>query len=54
MFINSWKEKTYSASIQHRNGLPFLFPWDLPNPGVKPASSAWQTSVLLGNWIPYH
>ena len=54
MFINRWKEKSYSASIQHWSGLPFPFPWDLPNSGVKPASSAWQASFLLGKRIPHH
>ena len=25
---------------EHWSGLPFPFPWDLPNPGIEPGSSA--------------
>ena len=34
------------ALIQ-RDGLPFLSPEDLPNPGIKPRSPAWQADSLL-------
>ena len=29
------------------SGLPFLFPGDLPDPGIKPRSPAWQVYSLL-------
>ena len=31
---------------EYRSGLPLAFPGNLPNPGIKPASSAWQVDSL--------
>ena len=31
---------------EHWSGLPFPPPGDLPDPGVKPMSSAWQADSL--------
>ena len=31
---------------EYWNGLPFLFPGDLPNPGIEPMSPAWQADSL--------
>ena len=31
---------------EYWSGLPFPFPGDLPNPGIKPASHAWQADSL--------
>ena len=37
---------------EYWSGLPFPSPGDLPNPGIKPGSSALQTDALLSepNW----
>ena len=35
----SWQE--------YRSGLPFPSPGDLPDPGIEPASLAWQADSLL-------
>ena len=32
---------------EHGNGLPFPSPEDLPNPGIEPASPAWQVDSQL-------
>ena len=32
---------------EHWSGLPFPSPEDLPNPGIKPTSPAWQVDSLL-------
>ena len=31
---------------EHGSGLPFPSPEDLPNPGIEPASPAWQVDSL--------
>ena len=31
---------------EHWSGLPFPSPGDLPNPGIKPTSPAWQADSL--------
>ena len=31
---------------EHWSGLPFSSPGDLPNPGIEPASPAWQADSL--------
>ena len=31
---------------EYRSSLPFLSPWDLPDPGIKPTSSALQVGSL--------
>ena len=37
---------------EHWSGLPFLSPGDLPDQGIKPASSAWQVDSLpLKQWV---
>ena len=32
---------------EYWNGLPFPSPGDLPNPGIEPATPAWQVDALL-------
>ena len=32
---------------EYWSGLPFSSPWDLPNPGIEPGSSALQADSLL-------
>ena len=32
---------------EYWSGLPFPFPWDLPNPGIEPRSPALQVNSLL-------
>jgi len=34
---------------EYWSALPFPSPGDLPNPGIKPASPAWQDSLLLSH-----
>ena len=31
---------------EYWSGLPFPFPWDLPDPGIKPRPPAWQVDCL--------
>ena len=35
------------ARQEYWNGLPFASPGDLPNPGIKAMSAAWQVNSLL-------
>ena len=53
LFANPWMV-TYQAPRstgfsrqEYWSGLPFPFPGDLPNPGVKPGSPALQADALL-------
>ena len=32
---------------EYWSGLPFLSPWDLPNPGIEPGSPALRADSLL-------
>ena len=32
--------------LEYWSALPFPSPWDLPDPGIKPMSSAWQADSL--------
>ena len=34
---------------EYWNGLPFSFPWDLPDPGIKPESPALQAGRFFTN-----
>ena len=39
---------------EHWSGLPFPSPGDLPNPGIKPTSLAWQADSLPpSHWEAY-
>ena len=38
-------------SQEHWSGLPFPSPGELPNPGIEPASSAWQANSLPLNHL---
>ena len=51
VFSNSTVQKHQffgaQLSSQSNSHIPFPFPGDLPNPGIKPVSPAWQADSLL-------
>ena len=41
----------YPARQEYWSGLAFPSPWDLPKPGIKPMSPAWQVDPLQLNHL---